>query len=106
MASGRLGTVDLAGGVTETLYTCPVDTFSVASVSIVNRSNSVATIRIAISLTGTPTNDEYIEYDTQLAPKSILERTGIVLDAGKNIVISSNISGVNAVAFGIETPTL
>lgn len=106
MSTGRLGTADLTGGAYSTVYTCPVDTFTAASLSVVNRSNSVATIRISISTADTPTDDEFIEFDTQLPAKGILERTGLVLDAGKKIVVRSNIGGVNSVAFGIETSTV
>ena len=43
-------------------------------------------IRLAVSATGTPTNAEYLEYDTELLGNGSLERGGILLDATKNIV--------------------
>lgn len=103
MATGILGTADLAAGTLTTLYTVPSDTFTVASVSIVNRGNNAVGIRLAVAATDTPTNAEWIEYDTTLDPKAILERTGIVLDETKKIVVYSTAVNVNAVAFGIET---
>lgn len=107
MASGILGTpadLTIAGQYT-TLYTVPANTFAVASVSIVNRSNTALTIRLACSTLATPTNAEFIEYDSTIAPKGILERTGIVLQAGKLLVVYSSAVNCNAVVFGIETAT-
>lgn len=103
MASGILGTADLAAGVYTTVYTVPAATFAVASVSIINRSNTALTIRLAISNTSTPGNAEFIEYDSTIAPKGILERTGIVVQAGKLLIVYSSAVNCNAVVFGIET---
>jgi hypothetical protein len=103
MATGILGTEDLAAGTYTTLYTVPIEYFCVASVSIVNRGNTACGVRIATAVADTPENAEFIEYDTVLEPKAILERSGIVLDADKKLVVYSTSVNVNAVAFGIET---
>jgi len=104
MASGVLGTpADLAAGTYTTLYTVPVSTFAVASVSIVNRSNTALSVRLAVASVSTPTNAEFIEYDSTIAPKGILERTGIVMQAGKLLVVYSSAVNCNALVFGIET---
>ena len=106
MATGRLGTADLAATTLTTLYTCPATTFTVASVSICNRTTSPITVRLAVASAATPTNAEYIEYDTTIAANQVLERTGIVMDAGKLIVVRSSATGLSAVAYGIETTTV
>ena len=106
MATGRLGTADLSATINTTVYTCPSDKFTVASISVCNRGTQPTTIRLAIADLSTPVLAEYIEFDTELLPKNVLERTGIMLSANQKLVIRSTTSAVSAVAFGIETSVI
>jgi hypothetical protein len=106
MATGRLGTADLTVNTNTTLYTVPASTFSVITVSLCNRGSASGTVRIAIASSATPGDAEYIEYDTEVVAKGVLERTGIVMDAGKLLVVRfGGSTTVSAVAYGIETST-
>jgi hypothetical protein len=103
MATGRLRTADLAATTDTSIYTVPDGYFTVASVSMVNRGYASRTVRIAVSETATPTLDEFIEYGATLGQGDVLERTGIVIDAGKQLVVWASDVNVSAMAFGIET---
>lgn len=109
MATGRLGTANITSASTNTsVYTVPTSTFAVVSVNICNRSSSAtAQIRLAVSSSGTPSVDEWIEYDSSLVANGVLERTGIVVDAGKQIVVLTPTSTptLTVVVYGIETST-
>jgi hypothetical protein len=60
-----------------------------------------------VAAAGTPVISEYIEYDSALVSNGVLERTGIVMDAGKLLVISTPTATptLSVVVYGIETST-
>ena len=103
MASGRLGASDVAAATYTTVYTCPASTFAVVSINFLNRGNGSCFVRLAVADAATPTAGEFMEYDTELTAKSVLERTGLVLSAGQLLVVYSNAVNISAVTFGIET---
>lgn len=108
MATGRLGTANITTTSDTTVYTVPATTFSVVSVNVVNRSSSAsAQIKIAVASSATPGLAEYIEYDSALVANGVLERTGIVMDTGKLIVVSTPTAtpALSVVVYGIETST-
>lgn len=104
-ATGRLGVQDLAATTNTTLYTAPTGYFAVVNVTICNRNASAVTIRLALASSATPGNAEWIEYGSTIPANSVLERTGLVLAPGQLVVVYASTTGVNAVAYGIETST-
>jgi hypothetical protein len=103
MASGILGSSDLSSGANTTVYEVPADTYSVVTVAFCNRSSSTAALRLSVGTSDTPGAQDYLEYDTSLGPNGVLERTGIVADATKKLVVRSSVAGVTAMVMGIET---
>lgn len=111
MATGRLGAVDIASATTwQTAYTVPTTTFSVVTLTLVNRGAANVTVRVAVTTTaapGTPANGEFLEYDATIVPKGVLNLTGIVMDStNKYLTVYSSATSVNAVVMGIETSTV
>jgi len=105
MASGILGQVSIAQTATNTtVYTVPASTFAVVTINVLNRSASTATARIAIAATATPSNAEFIEYDASISANGVLERTGVVLNATKNVVAYASTTAISVAVYGIEEP--
>ena len=103
MASGILGQVSLASTTNTTVYTVPGSTLSVVNINVLNRNPSgVANVRVAISTQSVPTDKDYIEYDTIVPARGILERTAIALDAGKNIVAYASTNTCSVNVYGLE----
>jgi len=106
MATGRLGAFAIPATTNTTVYTVPIGYYAVCNVCIVNRNaSSTINLRVAMSASGTPNPEEWIEYDTIVVPNGVYERTGLVLQAGLNIVIYSSSNTVGCTVYGIETPT-
>lgn len=103
MASGILGKASLAATTNTTLYTVPATTTTTLNISVCNQGTSgTARIRLAASATGTPAATEYFEYDTLVYANNVLERTGIVVETGTNIVAYSDTPNVTVMVWGIE----
>lgn len=108
MATGRLGAFNITTTADTTVYAPLTATFGVVSVNVVNRSSSAtAQIRIAVASSATPTPAEYIEYDSTLVANGVLERTGIVMKFGDQLVVSTPTATptLSVVVYGIETST-
>ena len=103
MASGILGQSAPAATTNTTVYTVPASTLAVVNISVVNRGGSAATVRVALSAGSTPNDDEWIEYNTSVGATSVLERTGVVLDTTKNVVVYASSADTSVSVYGLES---
>lgn len=108
MATGRLGVSAIPAGTSgagTVVYTVPTGYYTVLNVSCTNRNTASVKLRIAIANSSTPNAQEYLEYDTTVIGSGVFERTGLVVNAGLNIVVYSDTANVGCTVYGIETST-
>lgn len=102
MANGILGQSAPTAATNTTVYTVPAATTATFGVSICERAGSPVTVRLAISATGTPGNSEWLEYNTSIPAFGVLERTGLVAQATKNIVVYCSTANTSVSVYGFE----
>ncbi len=105
MATGRLGVQAIPAVTNTTVYTVPTGYYAVCNVSITNRNTTAVKIRLAMASAAAPNAQEWLEYDVAIAGNGVFERTGLVLNAGLNIVVYSDTASVGCTVYGIETST-
>lgn len=117
MATGRQATTQLTAGAIGTLtnvYTVPTGYYGIYNISFTNTAATAVTIRLAISSSSTSGgigSSEYYEYQTQVAPYGVFERTGLAILGGAvsgstpYIWVGSSGTAVNVNVYGIETST-
>jgi hypothetical protein len=107
MANGVLANAALAATTYTSIYGPPTNTFSVVTVSIVNKNATAIQVRMAIAVNpAIPAPGNYIEYNAEILPGGVLERTGIVIQNGRTIYAYSTQANTDVVVYGIETSTV
>jgi len=99
--SGLLGKADLAANTDTSLYTVPAQTIATVNLNLCNRSAAAVSVRIAIH-TGTLTDADYLEYDSVIPPRGLLERTGLAMSSGETLTVRANGTGISVRAHGFE----
>lgn len=102
MATGILGQAAPAAATNTTVYTVPAATTAVVTISVANRGATPAAVNVAVAASATPTNSEYIEYQTVVDANGVLERAGVVANAGERFVIYSTTADTSVTIYGYE----
>lgn len=102
MASGKLGSADLAAATDTLLYTVPAGTIATVNVRVANRNSASAKVRVAIGAGASPAASDYVDYDIPVPGNGILEDTGIVCSAGEKIWVRSDLANVSVRVHGFE----
>ena len=104
--NGILASETLAAETYTPIYGPPADTFSVVTINVLNKNSTPITVRIAMATDpDLPAAGEYIEYNIEVLPNGVLERTGIVIQNGRTIYAYSTSANTDVVVYGIETET-
>lgn len=101
---GRLGASSLAAATDTSLYSVPGSRKATVNVSICNRNAAIATVRLAHvdGALGALASEDYIEYEAEIAPGGVIERTQIPMTATHSIVGRASTTGVSFQVVGIE----
>ena len=102
MASGILGQSAPTANTNTTVYTVPASTTSTFSVSICNTGTAAITASLAVAASGTPGASEWLEYGAAIPAGGVLERTGLVAQATKNVVAHVSAATAAVSIFGSE----
>ncbi len=107
MAWKKLGAADLAATTNTSVYTVPASTEAIVNVNIVNRNaaGTTRTVRLAIAESGTPGDEDWLEYGFELDGGQVLERTGLHLATTEIIVAYASGLDVSVVCYGNERST-
>ena len=91
--SGRLATADItaSNGLDTVLYTVPESPgmkYAIVAISICNREEVAANgISLAVSDSVVPKMFDFVEWNTVIVPRGVLERTQMTLTPGQSIVL-------------------
>lgn len=102
MATGILGQAAPAAATNTTVYTVPALTTAVTTISVANRGGSPVAVNIAIAGAATPTNSEYIEFQAVIDSYDVLERAGVVANAGERFVVYATTADTSVTIYGYE----
>lgn len=107
MAQGRLAVAVSVSGADVDVYQVPGSgvLFTTASINIVNRGTVAAIVRVAVSLTSTPSLAEYIEYDMEIAPNGVFERGFKLMSPGEHFVVHADSDDLSIRVEGLEKAT-
>jgi len=103
MATGILGQSNPAIATNTTVYTVPVSKTATFNINVVNTGSSAAAVNVALCASATPAASEYIEFQTVLPPGGVLERGGMVAQAGKLLVVYCSTASCSVTAYGYES---
>lgn len=103
--SGRLGAVDVTAGENTTLYAVPTGIRGSLEVvvNVCNRNESPIKYRLALmdGVVGTLSEEDYIEYDIEVAANGLVRSGGITMSVGDVLAVYANKSNVSFQAWGV-----
>lgn len=99
MATGKLGSADLAATTDTLLFTAAAS--QAFNVRFANRNTVAVKVRVAIGTGTSPAVTDYVDYDVSILANGILEDTGLVCSNGENVWVRSDTANVSVRAHGM-----
>ena len=104
MAYGILGYRDIVADTPRSVAVCNTTKAAILSVNLCNRNTQPMRVSIAITDAEDVIEDlDYIEKDVEILPNCVLLRTGVAINSGQYITVSTNLDRMSAVVYGVET---
>lgn len=105
MAAGIQGAFEVYTGVPQSIFVSGTDGGTVANISVCSRSQSEGTIKIAVTanINEIQVTDAILEWNLDLNPGAVFERTGIIVPAGQYLTIQSTCSPLSVQAWGMTS---
>lgn len=98
--SGKYGSVDLVAGQNNLVCTAPAGKISTITLVVANRTSSPARIKIAVGSGVNPVLADYVYYDVYIDANDTIQSVPLVLSAGENIWVNSDVAGISVRAQG------
>lgn len=101
---GNLGSISPAAATNATIYGVPASRKATGTLTICNQNTADVRVRFAIvngAIGGVAAKD-YREYDTTIPGNGVLEKTGVPVAAGYNLMARSDTTNVSFNFDGIE----
>ena len=102
MAAKNLFSLDLAANTDAASGAVPANKAWSFGVNFCNRNETPVTVRLAICATTTPGATEYFIYETVIDGYGALERTGLIAQDGKYVVVRASAANVSVNGYGFE----
>jgi hypothetical protein len=99
--SGRLAAIKPTATTPTTLYEAPENKLVSITVSACNQGPGKDWVSIQLS-SGTAGAEDYIEYHAEVSESGVIERSGIVLKEGEEVIATSQQGQTSFVAWGIS----
>lgn len=109
MGAKRFGAALVTPAVNTLVMTASVGTDSVVVLHVANQGSLATKINVAYmpgNVVSAISNEDYIVFNKEVAAGDFLQVKGIAVEAGYSIVVSSDVSTVSAVAYGMESPSV
>ena len=104
MADGFITQTQVTQYTNTVIHTVTAGRYAEFSVALFNTTTQPINASIAIGANTNPANVNYINQGVTIPGKGVWERTGLIANASKKIVINTTANGVNASVYGVETP--